>query len=75
MEWPPKSPALTPMDFFFWRFVKDIVYFPPLPTTLHKLKTRIKEACANTDQGIFHNMWQEVEYQFVVARATRDAHI
>jgi hypothetical protein len=75
MEWPLKSPDLTPMDFFLWRFVKDNGYFPPLPTTLHKLKTRIREACANADQGIFHSIWQEVQYQFVVARAARGAHI
>jgi hypothetical protein len=68
-------PDLTPMDFFLWGFVKDNVYVPPLPTTLHELKTRIREACADTDQEILHNLWQEVEYRFDVARATRGAHI
>jgi hypothetical protein len=46
-----------------------------VPRTLHELKTRIREACANTDQEILHNVWQEVEYRFDVARATRGAHI
>jgi hypothetical protein len=54
--------------------VKDI-YFPLLPITLHELKTRIREACANNDQEIPHSMWQEVEYRFDVALATRGAHI
>jgi hypothetical protein len=35
-----------------WGFVKDNVYVPPLPTTLHELKTWIREACVNTDQEI-----------------------
>jgi hypothetical protein len=34
---------------------------PPLSTTLHELKTRIREACADTDQEILHNVWQDVE--------------
>jgi hypothetical protein len=55
------------MEFFLWCFVKDNVYVPPLPTTLHELKTRIREACAKADQEILHNVWQEVEYRFDVA--------
>jgi hypothetical protein len=62
------------MDFFLWGFVKDNVYITPLPT-LHELKTRIRLACANTDQEILHNVWQEAEYQFAVARATCGVHI
>jgi hypothetical protein len=56
-------------------FVKDNVYVPPLQKTLHELKTRIREACANTDQEILQNVWQEVEYRFDVVRATHGAHI
>ena len=29
--WLPRSPDLTPCDFFLWGFVKDSVYVPPLP--------------------------------------------
>jgi hypothetical protein len=63
------------MDFFLWGFMKDNVYVLSLPTTLHEHKTRIKEACGNADQEILRNVWQEVVYQFDVARATRSAHI
>jgi hypothetical protein len=62
------------MCFFLWGFVKDNFYVPPLPATLHELKTRTREACANTDQEILHNVWQEVEHRFDVARATNGAH-
>src|SRR5215475_8559763 len=24
--WPPRSPDLTPLDFFAWEFIKDVVY-------------------------------------------------
>jgi hypothetical protein len=55
--------------------MKDNVYVPQLLTTLHELKTRIREACANISQEILHNVWQEVEYRFDVARYIRGAHI
>ena len=29
LPWPPRSPDLTPCDFFLWGFVKDSVYVPP----------------------------------------------
>jgi hypothetical protein len=52
--------VLLPMDFFLWALVNDNIYVSPLPTTLHEFKTRIREACANTEQKILHNVWQEV---------------
>jgi hypothetical protein len=74
-QWPTRSPDVTTtMYFFLWSCVKDSVYVPLLPTTLHGLKTRIRQACANIDKKILHSVWQEVEYRFDVARATRGPH-
>ena len=39
MRWPPRSPDLTPCDFFFWGFVKDTVFVPPLPANLQIFAT------------------------------------
>jgi len=36
--WPPRSPDLTPCDFFLWGFVQEAVYVPSLPTALDDLK-------------------------------------
>jgi hypothetical protein len=33
---------------------------PDIPTTLHELETRIREACANIDQEILHTVWQRL---------------
>jgi hypothetical protein len=41
--------------------------------TLHEHKTRIRQACANTDQEIIYNVWQEVERRFDVVRTTHGA--
>ena len=39
MRWPPRSPDLTPCDFFFCRFVKDTVFVPALPANLQIFAT------------------------------------
>ena len=44
LHWPPRSPDLTPCDFFLWGYVKGLVYVPPLPTSVDDLKTQITEA-------------------------------
>jgi hypothetical protein len=46
ITWPPRSPALTPLDFFVWGYIKDAVCVPPLATTLPELGGRISDAVA-----------------------------
>jgi hypothetical protein len=75
VEWPPRSPHLKQMDLFLWDVVRDNFYFLPMPTTLHELRTRVTESCADTDRQILHEVWLEVEYRFDVARAVRGTHI
>ena len=31
LPWPPRSPDLTPCEFFLWGYVKDYVFVPPCP--------------------------------------------
>ena len=50
MPWPPRTPYLTPYDFFLWEFVKDLVYVPALPKDVDELKTQITEAVATYRQ-------------------------
>ena len=42
LAWPPRSPDLTPLDFFLWGFVKDRVFVPPLPANAVELRNNIK---------------------------------
>jgi len=44
LKWPPRSPDLTPLDFFLWGHVKDIVYAEQ-SMSLADLKERITSAC------------------------------
>ena len=42
VEWPPRSPDLTPCDFFLWGYVKGRV-FKTTPSSLIILRQRIEE--------------------------------
>ncbi|PNF38659.1 hypothetical protein B7P43_G01211, partial [Cryptotermes secundus] len=35
IRWPPRSPVLTPLDFFLWGYVKDRVFVPPVNNLPH----------------------------------------
>jgi hypothetical protein len=43
VPWPPRSPDTTPLDFFLWGYVRDIVYKAPV-SSLDELKLRIVAA-------------------------------
>lgn len=44
ISWPPRSPDLNPLDFFFWGYLKDCVYVED-PTSPDVLRRRIEAAC------------------------------
>jgi len=73
--WFPRSPDITPCDFFLWEYVKERVFVPPLPRDLTYLKARIITAVKNIDAPMLTRVWQELEYRIDVCRVTRGAHI
>lgn len=44
VEWPPRSPDLSPLDFCLWGEVKSRVYNNGPPQTIQQLRNRITEA-------------------------------
>lgn len=46
MEFPPRSPDLTPLDFFLWGAVKNMVY-KTKSNNIEQLKLKISDACAS----------------------------
>jgi hypothetical protein len=51
-KWAPRSPDMTPCDFFLWGYLKDRVYVPSLPQNLEELKRRIREATTTVTEGM-----------------------
>ena len=43
--WPPRSPDLTRIDFFYWGYIQDIIYSTPV-ADLEDLHQKIIAACA-----------------------------
>lgn len=43
-HWPPRSPDINPLDFFFWGYLKSLVYTTPIET-VDELRNRIEQAC------------------------------
>ena len=66
MHWPPRSPDLTPHDFFLWGFVKDTVFVPPVPTNLQELHDPITAAVALIDCDMLTRVWNELNYRLDV---------
>ena len=75
LPWPPRSPDITPCDFFLWGFVKDSVYIPPLPMSLKELRDRITHALQTITADMLHRVWDEFDYRVDVCRVTQGAHI
>lgn len=75
IAWPPRSPDLTPLDFFLWGFIKDKVYVQPLPANLNDLRNRINAAVAQVTTDMLKRVWQEIDYRWDVCRITNGSHI
>jgi hypothetical protein len=70
MKWPPRSPDLTPCDFFLWSYVKEQVFVPPLPLDTDELKLRITAAVGTVDRNMLekYGMSWIIDWTFAGSR-------
>lgn len=59
VPWPPRSPDLTPLDFFLWGYIKNYVYAVPCDSR-DDMITRINEAFASVTQEMITNVNRSV---------------
>ena len=59
IEWPARSPNLTPADFFLWGVLKEKVYSHN-PITLDQLKSLISQQLQTTDVSLCRNVCRSV---------------
>ncbi|GBM92025.1 hypothetical protein AVEN_126352-1 [Araneus ventricosus] len=71
---PARIPDLTPLDFFFWEYIMNIVYSENI-TDISQLKRRIRSAIETVTPQILHNTWRVIDYRLDICRATNGAHI
>ena len=72
--WLPRSPDITPLDFFLWSYVKDRVYRTPV-RDVETLQSQIIEVLATVNEEMLENTWCEIEYRLGILRATNGAHV
>ncbi|KAJ4447126.1 hypothetical protein ANN_09127 [Periplaneta americana] len=58
VEWPARSPDLTPLDFYLWGHLKSLVYGEKIRFSAH-LQTRIIEACSQITPNIIQHVLQD----------------
>jgi hypothetical protein len=57
LPWTPRSPDLTPLEFYFWGYVKQCVYSVRINNIEH-LKARITEAVHCVTPDVLRSVWQ-----------------
>jgi hypothetical protein len=65
MKWPPRSPDLTPHDFFLWGYVKKQVFVRPRSQDIDELKLRITAAIETVDKNMLERAWDEMDYNWI----------
>ena len=74
IAWPPRSLDITPLDFFLWGYVKDVMYHTKVKD-ISDLKKRITAAVEAIDEEMLKRTWTEIEYRLDILHATNGAHI
>lgn len=75
IRWPPKSPDLTPLDFFLWGTLKNEVY-KTQTRDMDDLKEKIRIACDHIDGNMLHKITnREVRKRFEKCATEGGGHI
>lgn len=62
IEWPPRSPDLTPLDYYLWGYLKSKVYFNR-PNTIDELKDRIRNEIRAIQPDTLGKVLQEFQWR------------
>ncbi|KAJ4449693.1 hypothetical protein ANN_01097 [Periplaneta americana] len=71
---PPRSPDLTPLDFFLWGYVKDKEYAIPV-RDLRDLREHIIEAIESIPEDMLQRAGQEIVHRLDIVTVTAGAQV
>jgi len=74
IPWQPQCPDLSPLYFFLWGYIKNIVFAEKIRNIQH-LQDRITSAIETVTRDMIKKTWQEIEFRLDVSRATNAADI
>ena len=72
--WPPRSPDLTPLDFFLWGYVKTQVFETEVQN-IEQQKERISNAVASVIPAMLTNTWSEIRKRLLKLRDNQGRHV
>lgn len=73
IEWPPRSPDLSPLDYFLWGHLKSKIYATQ-PGNLEMLRQRIITECRQITPEILQNVRQRFENNLYSCMAVNGEH-
>ena len=75
VSWPTRSPDMTPLDFFLWGTMKDLVYATPVDSE-EDLVARIVDAAAliSERRGVFKAVRRSLHRRYVKCVEVRGNH-
>lgn len=68
IEWPARSPDLTPLDYFLWGYLKDRVY-QTKPANLEELQQKIRDEIRTIDEDIIRQAVAAFYYRIAHCQA------
>jgi hypothetical protein len=74
IDWAPRSPDLTPCDFFLWGYLKQKVFSEPLKD-LEDLRNRITYYVNLIDENTLNRVFSNIEKRLILVQETGGAHI
>ena len=76
IDWPARSPDLTPLDFYVWGHLKQLVYASK-PRTINDLKRKIHQGVQqiNNTEGLLSKVMLSFRHRLHVCVQNHGAHI
>ncbi|GFV62379.1 uncharacterized protein TNCV_4679911 [Trichonephila clavipes] len=75
LKWPPRSPGVMPCYFFYWGFIKDKVFVPPLTLSGGVARKGVRNEFAAIARDMLVRVWTEIEYHLNICAVSRRAPI
>lgn len=73
VEWPARSPDMTPLDYFLWGYTRSQIY-KQKPDNLDELKARIRETIRAISPEVLHKVLQEFRNRLAYCQEVGGGH-
>lgn len=73
IKWPARSPDLTPLDFFFWGYLRDRIY-RTRPANIQELQSRIENCVETITVDMLDRVRDNIEQRVLLCQAAEGQH-